>query len=85
MSILIKNGRIVTANDDFVGDIFINGETISAIGKNLSVDVDEQIDATGMLVFPGGIDPHVPGQCAAVPYPGLRFHEMGLRRAVSGI
>lgn len=59
MSLLIKNGRIITAADDYVADVFIEGETVSAIGKNLSVEADEVIDASGKLVFPGGIDPHV--------------------------
>ena len=59
MSILIKNGRIVTATDDYVADIFIEGETVSAIGRQLSVKADTEIDAAGKLVFPGGIDPHV--------------------------
>ncbi len=59
MSILIKNGRVVTATDDYVADIFIEGETVSAIGKNLQMQAEQTIDATGKLVFPGGIDPHV--------------------------
>ena len=59
MSILIKNGRIITPSDDFIADVFIEGETISAIGKDLQIDVSTEIDATGKLVFPGGIDPHV--------------------------
>lgn len=59
MSVLIKNGRIVTASDDHVADIFIEGETISLIGKNLDVKADKVIDAKGKLVMPGGIDPHV--------------------------
>lgn len=59
MSILIKNGRIITATDDYVADIFVEGETISSIGKNLDVKADQEIDASGKLVFPGGIDPHV--------------------------
>jgi dihydropyrimidinase len=59
MSILIKNGRIVAADEDFVADIFIEGETISAIGKSLPMRADTTIDAKGKLVFPGGIDPHV--------------------------
>src|SRR5580765_5706263 len=59
MSVLIKNGRIITADADYVADIFIDGETIQTIGKNLSVKADEEIDASGKLVFPGGIDPHV--------------------------
>ncbi|MBL0014813.1 MAG: dihydropyrimidinase [Flavobacterium sp.] len=59
MSILIKNGRIITATDDYMADIFIEGETISQIGKNLKVNADQEIDAAGKLVMPGGIDPHV--------------------------
>jgi len=59
MSILIKNGRIVTATDDYTADVFIEGETIKAIGKDLAVKADTEIDASGKLVFPGGIDPHV--------------------------
>ena len=59
MSILIKNGRIVTAADDYVADVFIEGEMVSAIGKNLAVKADTVLDAAGKLVLPGGIDPHV--------------------------
>ncbi len=59
MSILIKNGRIVTASEDYIADLYIEGEKITAIGKNLNVKADKEIDATGKLVFPGGIDPHV--------------------------
>ncbi|MBU2996670.1 dihydropyrimidinase [Cellulophaga baltica] len=59
MSILIKNGHIVTASEDFIADIYIEGEKIKAIGKNLSYDVATTIDATDKLIFPGGIDPHV--------------------------
>lgn len=59
MSILIKNGRIVTAQSDYEADIYIEGETIAAIGKNLPIKANKEIDATGKLVFPGGIDPHV--------------------------
>ena len=59
MSILIKNGRVVTAIDDYVGDIFIEGETVKTIGKNLNAKADKEIDASCKLIFPGGIDPHV--------------------------
>jgi dihydropyrimidinase len=59
MSLLIKNGRIITADADFTADIFVEGETIQAIGKNLGMKADSEIDASGKLIFPGGIDPHV--------------------------
>jgi dihydropyrimidinase len=84
MSILIKNGRIITATDDYVADIFIEGETISAIGKNLNVTADEVIDATGKLVMPGGIDPHVH---LDMPFMGTYSsdnYETGTRAALYG-
>ena len=59
MRVLIKNGRIITASDDYVADVFIDGETITAIGTNLPHDADQTIDAGGKLVIPGGVDPHV--------------------------
>lgn len=58
MSILITNGRIVTATDDYIGDIFIEDERITAIGTGLPMKADRTIDARGKLVFPGGIDVH---------------------------
>ena len=57
-SILIKNGRVVTAVDDYFADVYIEGETVKQIGKDLAVEADEVIDATGKLVIPGGIDAH---------------------------
>jgi dihydropyrimidinase len=58
MSVLIKNGRIITAVDDYFADIFIAGEKIELIGKDLKMDADKVIDATDRLVIPGGIDSH---------------------------
>src|SRR5580704_11210965 len=100
MSLLIKNGRIVTATDDFVGDVLIEGETVSAVGRSLGVDADRVpgggadrvpggdadrvIDATGLLVMPGGIDPHVH---LDMPFMGTfssDTHETGTRAALFG-
>ena len=58
MNTLIKNGRIVTAVDDYYADIFIEDEKISQIGNSLQMDADKVIDASNRLVIPGGIDPH---------------------------
>src|SRR5213596_3268896 len=58
MKTLIKNGRIVTAIDDYHADILIEGETVSVIGAKLDIEADVTIDAGGKLVIPGGIDPH---------------------------
>src|SRR6218665_3130365 len=84
MNTLMKNGRIITAIDDFIADIFIEGETISAIGKSLNVKADKEINASGKLVFPGGIDPHVH---LDMPFMGTfssDTHETGTRAALFG-
>jgi dihydropyrimidinase len=84
MSLLIKNGRIITAGEDQVADIFIEEERISSIGKNLQVQADHTIDAAGMLIFPGGIDPHVH---LDMPFMGTfssDSYESGTRAALYG-
>jgi dihydropyrimidinase len=58
MKTLVKNGRIVTAVDDYRGDVLVEDETISIIGRSLEMEADVVIDAAGKLVIPGGIDPH---------------------------
>src|SRR5260370_1041404 len=55
---LIKNGRVVTATDDYRADILIENERVSVIGAKLEMEADNVIDASGKLVIPGGIDPH---------------------------
>ena len=60
MSLIIRNGQIVTATDSFVGDVLCEGEKIVSVGSGLSIpDGAKEIDASGKLVFPGFIDPHV--------------------------
>jgi dihydropyrimidinase len=60
MSLLVKNGEIVTASARYVADIFCADETITHIGPNIApMPGAEIIDATGKYVFPGFIDPHV--------------------------
>src|SRR5882724_10085847 len=60
MSLLIKNGEIVTASERYIADIFCENETITRIERDIAPRPGaEVIDATGKLVFPGFIDPHV--------------------------
>jgi dihydropyrimidinase len=58
MSVLIRGGRIVTAADDYVADLYIEDETISLIGESLDLAADRVIDAAGKYVLPGCVDPH---------------------------
>jgi dihydropyrimidinase len=60
MSLLIKNGDIITANSRYKADIYVENETITRIGQHLETPPNtEIIDASGKYVFPGFIDPHV--------------------------
>src|SRR5215831_14394399 len=61
MRTVITNGHVITATDDFHGDILIEGEQISAIGAPGTYDItnsDSVLDAQGKFVFPGAIDVH---------------------------
>src|SRR6185503_18505216 len=58
MKTLIRNGRIITAVDDYHADILIEDGVVSVIGAKLEMQADVTIDAAGKLVIPGGIDPH---------------------------
>ena len=58
MTLLVEGGRIVTANQDYIADILIKDGRIRSVGSFEGVQVDETVDASGHLVFPGGVDPH---------------------------
>ncbi len=61
-NLLIKGGYIVTMNDkreEFIGDIFIENNKIVAISKNIDCECEKIIDASGKIVIPGLIQPHI--------------------------
>ena len=58
MSVLIKNGYIFTAVDNYLADILVGEGKIRTIGINLTADAEKTIDATGKYVILGGVDPH---------------------------
>jgi dihydropyrimidinase len=58
MKVLIKNGNVVTAVDNYFADILIEDGKVAVIGATLSMEAERLIDASGKLVIPGGIDPH---------------------------
>ena len=84
MSILIRNARVITASDDYHADIYIEGERIQAIGKGLNVRASQSIDATGKVVFPGGIDPHVHLDMPFMGTYSSDSYETGTRAALHG-
>ena len=84
MKTVIRNGRIVTAVDDYNADILIDGEEIVMIAKKIDVEAGRVIDAKGRLVIPGGIDPHTHME---LPFGGTSASdtfETGTRAAAHG-
>ena len=72
--LMIRGGDVVTPEGVVRGDVAVAGETIAAIATpgTLSADSAQHlIDATGHIVMPGGIDPHV----------HLHHDERGARRS----
>ncbi len=58
MELLIKNGTVVTAREQFTADIAVKDGKIAVIGENLNLTADKIVDASGKLVLPGAIDVH---------------------------
>jgi dihydropyrimidinase len=83
-SVLIKNGRVITATDDYVADILIESEVVTRIGKNPDVAAEKTIDASGKLVMPGGVDPHVHLEMPFMGTFSSDTYETGTRAALFG-
>ena len=66
MTILIKNGTVVSATGSYQADVLIDGETIAAVvapgdtslGADLAASAEQVFDAQGKYVIPGGVDVH---------------------------
>ncbi|MEA3356786.1 MAG: amidohydrolase family protein, partial [Candidatus Bipolaricaulota bacterium] len=80
--LVIKNGTLVTDRETVQADIAVDKESIAAIGHGLAGR--EEIDASGRLIFPGGIDAHTH---MALPVSGTRSSDdffTGTRAAACG-
>ena len=85
MSLLIKNGEIITADARTKADIYVEDETISRIGPDLDAPPGaEVIDASGKYVFPGFIDPHVHIYLPFMSTFAKDTHETGSKAALVG-
>jgi dihydropyrimidinase len=60
MRVLIRGGRVITATEDFTGDVLITDGVITAVGHGLDAgpDPDLELDARGRYVIPGAVDTH---------------------------
>lgn len=84
MELLIKGGTVVTATESFPADVAVDGGKIVAIGKDLAVNAEKVVDATGKLVLPGALDAHTH---MAMPFGGTVSADSylaGTRAAVCG-
>jgi dihydropyrimidinase len=72
MSVLIKNGLIVTSTGRYTADVFAQDGTITAIGRGLDHPADEVVDAAGKYLLPGIIDPHTH---LAMPFMGTHAQD----------
>ena len=82
---LIRNGRVITATDDYVADVLMQDGVIHAIGKNLAVGEGVRIiDASGLYVLPGGVDTHVHLQNIIGPTVTCDTFASGTRAAAFG-
>eukprot|EP00049_Salpingoeca_infusionum_P003301 m.65316 g.65316 ORF g.65316 m.65316 type:complete len:771 (-) comp12051_c0_seq4:2674-4986(-) len=71
--LFIKGGTVVTDVDEYVADVVVEGEKITAVAPNLPVpEGAEVIDATGKYIMPGGIDPHTHME---LPFMGTKANE----------
>jgi dihydropyrimidinase len=82
MTTVIKNGTIVTHDRTYKADVLIDGGKIVEIGENLNGD--EQLDATGCYVMPGGIDPHTHLEMPFMGTYSSDDFDSGTRAALSG-
>ncbi len=59
---ILKNANLITMapdlEEEFIGDVAVEGGVIKAVGKDLRFDGAEEIDLTGKTVIPGVIDAH---------------------------
>lgn len=84
MELLIKGGTVVTATESFPADVTVDGGKIVAIGRDLAVNAEKVVDATGKLVLPGALDAHTH---MAMPFGGTVSADSylaGTRAAVCG-
>lgn len=88
MSILIKNGRVITSSEDRMVDVYARGETIERIEENIdpsTLPADTQvIDARNRYVFPGFIDPHVHIHLPFMGTNAIDDHESATKAALVG-
>jgi len=83
-TVLVRNGRVVTASDSYEADLYVDGGKISLVGQGLSLPADTVLDASGCFVLPGGIDAHTHLDMPAGELTSADDFETGTRAAAFG-
>lgn len=83
---LIKGGRVAdgTGNPAYFADVGIQAGRIKAVGKNLTGDAKQVVDAKGMIVAPGFIDVHTHAEGIEKQPLAENFVRMGVTTLVLG-
>ena len=88
LDLVIRGATLVTAHDRQVADVSIRGEQVVRIGGSEPLRGQREIDATGLYLLPGGVDPHVHLSCVDLPMDGENRwtddFEVGSRAAFAG-
>jgi dihydropyrimidinase len=85
MTILIRNGTLITASETLQADILIDGELIQSVGRGLSAPAGATIiEADGKLILPGGVDPHTHFNLPMFGTVSSDDHYSGLKAAAFG-
>lgn len=82
--LVIRNGLVVTSTGRTRADILVHNGTIAEISPELAAPGAREIDAKGLLVLPGGVDPHVHLVPATVPGRGADDYTTASRAAFAG-
>lgn len=83
-SLLLRGGRVVNCDEEFIADVLIEDGVITRIGDLHSVTATEVIDCTGKYVIPGGIDPHTHIQMQGAVFRVCDDWFTGTRAAAAG-
>ncbi|MBM7071711.1 dihydropyrimidinase [Shewanella sp. 202IG2-18] len=85
MRLLIKNGQIITHEQSYFADVLCEDGVITQINDHIpDENVTEVIDAQGMLIMPGGIDPHTHMQLPFMGTVAIDDFESGTKAALAG-
>jgi dihydropyrimidinase len=85
MGLFIKNGTVVNADGSEKADVLIEGEVITQVGIGIAKpDSCREIDADGLLIIPGGIDPHTHLEMPAGDLISADDFESGGKAALAG-